>query len=302
MEGGKVTPEKIKLAKKAINVSPEQRDLDFERFMEKKTFLPLSNYGNKFLDYYFGPYRLDTISRKGISFYEFITDTNLLNKLKEKAWVKSFTKKEGISWYDVFRIYYGSISQFRPTTSYTFFQKYKPTSVLDFSAGWGGRMLGAIKYGCDYQGFDTNKDLRKPYREMLNYIKPTTKATITFKDSSKVDYSKYKYDMVFTSPPYYTIEKYEDMPTYTSYEDWVERFLRPVISNSYQHLQRGGVYALNVPQEIYKDVRTILGRAANTKYQLPITRRDTRSINYKEFIYVWIKRQDTKTKDGVQHD
>lgn len=291
MEGGKVTPAKIKLARRAINVTPEQRDLDFEKFMEKESFLPLSNYGNKFLDYYFGPYRLDTISKKGINFYEFILDTNLLKKLAEKDWVKrGFTKKDGIAWYDVFRIYYGSISQFRPTTAYTFYTKFKPTSVLDFSAGWGGRMLGAIKYGCDYQGFDTNKDLRKPYAEMLKFIKPKSKAVVTFQDSSKVDYSKYRYDMVFTSPPYYTIEKYEDMPDYSSYEDWVERFLRPVVSNSYKHLQRGGVYGLNVPEDIFKDVRKILGRAPDTKYLLPIVKRRSEKIQYKEYIYIWLKR------------
>ena len=75
------------------------------------------------------------------------------------------------------------------------------------------------------------------------------------RDSSKVDYSKYDYDMVFTSPPYYMLEKYENMPQYESNEDFNEKFLYPVIKNSYKYLKPNGHYILNIPISMYDDLK-----------------------------------------------
>jgi site-specific DNA-adenine methylase len=284
MIGGVVTPEKRKIASKYMDITEDQACRDFCKFMETTKFSPMSQIGLKFLNYFFFPYRLDTITKKKINFYDFLKRPDLVNK----PYIQSLLAKRN-DIYSVFRLYFGTVSSFKPHIAYELYEKYQPQRVLDFSAGWGGRMLGAIKYGCDYIGFDTNKDLKRPYQELIKAIRPETEAKIYFRDSAKVDYSKYDYDMVFTSPPYYKIEQYEFMPQYSSYEDWVERFLRPVISNSYQHLKSGGTYALNVPQDIYKDVVKILGRTADTKEELKIVKRQKGVIHYKEYIYVWKK-------------
>ena len=45
---------------------------------------------------------------------------------------------------------------------------------------------------------------------------------------------KKEYDLALTSPPYYNLELYSDEITqshhYGSYEDWIDRFLKPVIN------------------------------------------------------------------------
>jgi 16S rRNA G966 N2-methylase RsmD len=284
--GGKITAEKIKIAKTVYDISPEQRDQDYEKFMALSCgeATPFSNIGLKFLNYYFAPYRLDTLSKKNISYYEFYND----KEIQKKPYIQSLLKRD-VTLYEIFKLYFGSIAQFRPTIAYELYCKLKPTSVLDFSAGWGGRCLAAIKYDCQYVGFDTNTDLKKPYNQMLSYIKPKTKTQIIFQDSATVDFSKYKYDMVFTSPPYFTIEKYENMPSYSSYQNWIETFLQPVISKSYRYMQTNGNYCVNVPKAIYDDIKKILRRPADLKIPLKIRQRQEGVIKYREYIYVWKK-------------
>jgi 16S rRNA G966 N2-methylase RsmD len=92
------------------------------------------------------------------------------------------------------------------------YNRFKPTSILDFTMGWGGRLVGACAMDIpSYIGIDLNKNLIKPYEEMVKTLKELgtkTEIKLIFKDALKVDYSKLNYDCVFTSPPYYNIELY----------------------------------------------------------------------------------------------
>jgi hypothetical protein len=84
-------------------------------------------------------------------------------------------------------------------------------------------------------------------------------------------------------------EEYRNMPTYTTREEFNDNFLFPVITNAYKHLMPGGHFALNVPQDMYADVRKVLG-AAGKKYPLAIkSRYSGQAPVYKEYIYVWKK-------------
>lgn len=293
--GGKMTAGKFRLAKTYIReITQEQADKDLDKFLALKCghASEHSKAGLTFLDHYFIAYRYDTKSKRKITFYEFIKNKEILNKPYVKKMVQSELKRgvpEPYTYIHAFHLYYGTISQFRPTVAFDFYCKMKPTTVLDFSAGWGGRCLGAMKYGCGYIGVDTNTDLRDPYRKMLAHLKPKTKVQMIFRDSAKVDYSKYNYDMVFTSPPYYKKEVYEQMPEYSTYDEWIDTFLRPVVEKSYQHMKPGS-FCLNVPQDIYQSLKKILGRSADKKYPLAISRRQKGVIHYKEYTYVWIKK------------
>lgn len=290
VKGGKITPEKKKIASQFVKVTEEQAQKDLENFLTTSRFPKNAYTGNRFLDYFFKAYRLDTVSKGNISFYDFVKN---LPFYRSKKYINDLFLK-GTDALGVYNLYFAAVSQFKPVVAYNLYKRYDPTTVLDFSAGWGGRMLAAVKYGCNYIGFDTNTDLKTPYKKMLDYLEPKSKVQIIFKDSATVDYSKYKYDMVFTSPPYFKKERYESMPEYENYEEWVDTFLTPVISNTYRHLSDGGVYALNVPKAIYKDVKKILGRAPDKRIPLEtVKRRKTglarSGITYNEFIYVWQK-------------
>lgn len=247
--------------------------------------------GNKAMDYFFFPHRLRTMSKRGISFIQWVTlerkeyETRLVNKMIDKG------KTERCALYDTFCLYYGTINAFKPIIARSLYQHYKPTTILDFSMGWGGRCLGAMSLDMNYIGFDTNTTLTEVYDQMKILYPTKAKIEIIFEDSSKVDYSKYNYDMVFTSPPYYKknrpIEKYEMMPYYKNRTDFNERFFFPVVHNTYKHLQNGGVYCLNIPMDMYDDVKVVIGEA-DEKIPLIIVKRTVGS-NYKEYIYVWKK-------------
>ena len=141
----------------------------------------------------------------------------------------------------------------------------------------------------NYIGFDTNKNLREAYNGIMTTYPYSSTVSIDFTDSSTVDYSQYEYDMVFTSPPYYRnnklIEQYDNMPSYRTRQDFYDKFLIPVIKNTYKHLKDGGVFALNINVGMYDDLLHILGEC-NEK--IPLTLSD-RKNNYNEYIYVWKK-------------
>jgi hypothetical protein len=54
-----------------------------------------------------------------------------------------------------------------------------------------------------------------------------------------------KYDIVFTSPPFFTLELYSKFPEnsvtkYSSELDWINHFFIPSLMKAYKHLEKGG--------------------------------------------------------------
>jgi len=203
--------------------------------------------------------------------------------------------------YDIFQLYYGPINQFRPTEAKRLYCTLKPKhGVLDFSAGWGGRCLGAMAYGIPYVGIDANTGMKKTYETMIKTLNPSAKVTMLFQPSETVDFSAFTYDLVFTSPPYFTLEEYENMPEYGSKEGFLDKFFRPVVRNAWANLHRSGHMALNMPKEMYDAIKDSLPRVWK-RIQMPISNRhptnavEGRRIGEKdsggrsETIYVWKK-------------
>jgi hypothetical protein len=317
MLGGIVTKKKRDIAEKIRDVSEEEAIEDLSKLMDldvnDKTLSLKSSVGNRFLDYFFFPYRLDTKGTHGWGFYDLYFNKELQNKpWKVKLYKQG--KEKGLSHekalYGVSNLYGGSISQFKASIACYFYWKYNASSVIDPCSGWGGRMLGAWKMGIKYQSFDTNFDLKLPYSQMISFLKSVdkdTKLKIDFKDSAKVDYSKYTYDMVFTSPPYFDTEVYEGMEGYkdakgdkigretTPFEVWIEKFYMPMFYKSYKHLSRNGWCVFNIPQEAYPVAYFVLGEPDEI-VQMPTAKRG--KITYKgEYIYSW-KRNKEPSNDA----
>tara|TARA_R110000782_G_scaffold1833_2_gene7529 strand:- start:2470 stop:3384 length:915 start_codon:yes stop_codon:yes gene_type:complete len=254
----------------------------------------LSRVGNKVVDRFTIGERLETKGKKGINFYDLyynrfkLTQPSIESLLKyndtdtENATVKN--------WYSIMNLYYGSISIFRPLIAIEAYCKYKPTAILDFTMGWGGRLVGACALDIKkYIGIDNNKDLRKPYTELKKLMNKhsNTDIELYFTDAVKFDYSKLEYDMVLTSPPYYNIEEYEGQVTKTK-DEWDRDFYEPVFRNTFNNMKKGGYYCLNIPEELYERVALKLFKKPTHKIRLNIKKRKSES-KYKEFIYVWKK-------------
>jgi hypothetical protein len=287
-----------------FNISKDQVLQDFTKISgltadEFYKIKPLSRVGNNCVDYFTFPNRLETVGNKGINFWTLWNKKDEYMELPSIQTIIEYYRTERTKvnnakmWYRIYNLIYGSIAIFRPLVAMNIYFKYKPQCILDFTMGWGGRLVGACACNVTkYIGIDLNMNLEKPYNDMIKTIKPlcVTDINLYFQDALTIDYSKMDYDMVLTSPPYYNLETYEGTER-KSKEDWNELFYIPMITITWKHLNVGGHYCLNVNKEIYDNVCVhILGQANEF---IPLIKRkrneNNNSKKYEEFIYVWFK-------------
>ena len=265
--------------------------------------------GNNVVDFFTFQERLETRGKYDINFYDFVKN---IEEFKKKKFIQNmFTyyatvknarglKNDYIVMKEVYNICISAINIFRPLVAVEVYTKYKPSVVLDPCAGWGGRAVAAAV--CDnvqYFGIDINQSLQVPYQKMCAFLNSKLgykyenglhqRINMTIADAVTYDYSKIepRYDMVFTSPPYYFIEKYSHNNSYNSSKDEMDQqFYVPLFSNTYLHLKPGGCMVLNVNREMYERVCVPLFGPA---HQTMNCRKSKRQNEYKEVIYIWIK-------------
>jgi predicted RNA methylase len=259
--------------------------------------------GNNIVDYFTFTERLNTKGKYDINFFEFIANIDEFKKKKfianmlkyyEDVKNKNKTKNNYTVLKEVYNICISAINIFRPLVAIEMYVKYKPTSILDFTCGWGGRLVGACALNIpNYIGIDINTNLLKPYLEMKSFFNniSATNVDIFFENALEFDYSKITYDMVLTSPPYYFLEKYSNNERYDSKNEMKNKFYIPLFSNTYKYLQEGGHYCLNINKEIYEDICIPLLGIATDIISL---KKSKRQNNYEEFIYVWYKKVISK--------
>ena len=256
----------------------------------------LSQVGNKVVNRFTSTERMNTLGRKGYNVYDVLFNKN---KLKKEGYVKKLLRfyktnnrnyPEMKVWFRLSNIYFSSISIFKPLVAMSVYCKFKPTCVLDFTMGWGGRLVGACALNVPkYIGVDYNKNLEQPYSLMKTFLNKnsTTEIDLRFQDAMTIDYSKLNYDLVLTSPPYYNIELYGNNKQ-QSQSEWDEKFYKPVFTKTFQYLRKGGYYCLNIPVDVYENIALSLLGTPEVMIPLPKSKRGKKDI-YKEFIYVWRK-------------
>jgi len=177
----------------------------------------------------------------------------------------------------------------RPLNCMEIYTKYNAKRVLNFCAGWGGSTVAAAALNLDaYYGIEINEKLKPRYDNMVSYLKTKcqTNFDIHICDASNFDYTTIEYDMVFSSPPYYFLEKYENNVKYESKKDMDNKFYKPVFLKTYNGLQKGGHYIINVCKEVYDNVLKDLFGEASEIFPL---KKSKRQNEYTEMVYVWIK-------------
>lgn len=277
---------------------------DFNKLVEigcKKHPL-LSHVGSKVVNKYTSVERLNTVynlyRKNRICFYDLIHNKNTLKKEKRIKQMLAFYKKSYASypemkvWFRVSNLYFNAISVFNPLVAIHVYCRFKPTCVLDFTMGWGGRLVGACALNIGrYIGIDNNRNLIAPYKKMQTFLEKHSKTDIQlmFEDALAVDYSKLDYDLVLTSPPYYNIELYSGTKE-QSEEAWDRDFYIPLFEKTFRHLKRGGHYCLNIPADVYDKVaKKVLGKPS-LKIAMPKkARSENKHLNKHEYIYIWSK-------------
>jgi len=271
-------------------ISPEEALSDYGKLrLYKGTKLGFALVGNKATDYFFYPHRIKVRkSGKKLSKFEAWNDPEHRSKIKAVA--NRISKSGTYNDSDLrgaLDFYFGTVNQFKPSNAVAIYNRFKPKRILDFSAGWGGRCLGAMALDIDYIGIDSNMKLKAPYRKMVESYPSNSKVRMIFQRSETVDFSKLGYyDMIFTSPPYEMLEKYEGMKDYG--DKFYDDFFIPVINESYKYLASGGILALNMPKEMYDVMKTLTDREIK-KIKMPIQNRFKDDKKSFEWIY-WLKK------------
>lgn len=173
-----------------------------------------------------------------------------------------------------------------------FIRTFRPRSVLDPTAGFGNRMVACCAAGVErYIGIDSNVELAPAYDGgLINFLSSRSPTRVTTFLQNDVEYSTLQYDCVFTSLPYYKLENYSHMKDYGTKTQWNKDFYRPLMERTYAGLERGGVYALNVPEAIYAECCIpVLGECSQRIPLVKKQRKAGKGGDYKEFVYVWRK-------------
>lgn len=143
-------------------------------------------------------------------------------------------------------------SQFRPSAAKAIYDLFKPQATLDFSFGWGDRLIGFLSsdYGKNYIGVDPNTNLIPCYENMISLFNFKKTQLIANGAESIVSYP-YKFDLVFTSPPYFNIEYYSKQETqsykkFKTLNSWLNNFLFRSIDIAWNSMSKKGILAINI--------------------------------------------------------
>ena len=153
----------------------------------------------------------------------------------------------------------GTIQNFKPMNARAIWEYICPVfrgQVLDFSSGYGGRMLGAstsnLRY--HYSGIDPNT---RTYQglvalgELIDDCGMGSGYKMYNCGSEELRSAPDTYDAAFSSPPYFNLETYCDEPTqcmnrYRNLDAWFESYVVPTLQMVHHSLVSDGVYAVNI--------------------------------------------------------
>ena len=147
-------------------------------------------------------------------------------------------------------------SQFKPTVAKSIYEKYNSRNVLDFSAGWGDRFAGfcACENTNSYVGIDPNVNLHHGY--MAQAQDYNVSKTSYFVEGGAEDvvnpvFDTFTYDTIFTSPPYFDVERYtrdsnQSWKKYKKLNDWLNGFLFKTLNRYWEQLSPNGHLIINI--------------------------------------------------------
>jgi len=153
-------------------------------------------------------------------------------------------------------------SQFKPNVAKIIYDMFESENILDFSMGWGDRLAGfyASEHGKHYVGIDPRKENHSIYKEQsefydkhLGFFEHERKSEFYCLPAEDFDFTQYEnyFDLVFTSPPYFSVERYsyDDTQSWVRYKDindWNKDFLQTTLGNLWGSIKSGGYLLVNI--------------------------------------------------------
>lgn len=142
-------------------------------------------------------------------------------------------------------------TSFRPLNLIFIIRLFNVKSVLDFSSGWGDRLIACLATNTDYIGIDPNKLLLPRYNKMIKFFKHKCKINLIQSTIQDAKLPNKKVDLVFTSPPYFDMEEYPDDGKVMDATEtiWFNKFLVVAINKCIKKLKTGGHLVLVINQK-----------------------------------------------------
>lgn len=149
-----------------------------------------------------------------------------------------------------------NVQNFKPQNARAIAEHLCPVlfgNVYDYSAGYGGRLLGIttsnMRY--DYTCVDPNTETFNNLNYLNTLINEAVGGKGTIVQSVSEEYQPEDIDLAFSSPPYFNLEKYSDEDTqcmvrYKTLDEWFEGYVVPTMENIHRGLNREGLFATNI--------------------------------------------------------
>ena len=112
----------------------------------------------------------------------------------------------------------------------------------------------------DYIGIDCNQHLKEPFNNLIKMYKTNSSIDIIFDKCENINIDVFEFDLVFTSPPFWTKDKKKIYERYNNIEKDYNIFLNdtliPVLKKC---LKRNIWVCLYIPEDMYNDIKNIIG-------------------------------------------
>ena len=292
--------------------SEDELQKDFNSLVKFKADVnPRKFCGNKILYHYQMKNLLEC--RRGNKNWKTLKEWFDDDELKEKLWKDTIHRNRRdkapypspTDVYECHRLNNGSIVFFKSSTAKYIYKLFNAKNVLDPTAGWGGRMLGAMSLGINYTGIDTNINMKEAYANMMEignpwgtdlgdeelYMKYESQEKsygmkMIWKSCLDVDFTKEKYDLVLTSPPYSNMEIYEHMQPWETDEHFYKEFLIPLLNKL--HDETDCPLCINISPKMYDTlIKKYNYKECDTKIDLRQQLGQQYKTKSQDYIYIW---------------
>ena len=144
-------------------------------------------------------------------------------------------------------------AQYPPAVAKSLYNLFEAKDVLDFSMGLGDRLAGFHASNAEsYTGIDPNENTFKNYSRQNKLYETGKKTEFIQAPAEEVDLRDSEFDMVYTSPPYFHLERYADDETQSwkrygkDIDVWLGDFLYPTLEKCWNSLKDGGTMIINI--------------------------------------------------------
>lgn len=288
-------------------------------FVDNGVYTQLRN-GLLLLDFLFPNLHLATTCNEKQSMYDRFYNDDILKKAI-KAYLDSGKPIHNLRtlFFSYARLYYDTPINFSPMRAKIIYEHFCPKNgvIYDYSAGYGGRMLGALssQQNFTYISVEPNYNTYNNLKILGNHICQALNKVNCFNIynlcSEKFQLKSESVDFAFSCPPFFKKESYSNEITqsannYPDYKDWLENYVRPTVRNSYFALKEQGVYGVDILNYSYcgktypliEDwIKIAQEEGFVYKTKIPIASRFRKKDGEGEHIYLFMKQEEYTLPD-----